>query len=61
MLCGECLAVGFVIITGSIYKGDFLHKSEYFKDNMRSLLILSGTELIAAVILNADRLNTSGY
>jgi O-antigen/teichoic acid export membrane protein len=33
-----------------------LHKSEYFKDNMRSLLILSGTELIAAVILNADRL-----
>ena len=56
MLCGECLAVGFVIITGSIYKGDLFHKSEYFKDNMRSLLILSGTELIAAVILNADRL-----
>lgn len=56
MLCGECLAVGFVIVTGSIYKGNLFKRSEYFKDNMRSLLILSGTELIAAVILNADRL-----
>ena len=56
MLCGECLAVGFVIVTGSIYKGDLFKRSEYFKENMRSLIILSGTELIAAVILNADRL-----
>ncbi len=56
MLCGECLAVGFVVVTGSIYKGNLFKRSEYFKDNMRSLLILSGTELIAAVILNADRL-----
>lgn len=56
MLCGECLAVGFVIVTGSIYKGELFKRSEYFKENMRSLIILSGTELIAAVILNADRL-----
>ncbi len=56
MLCGECLAVGFVMATGGIYRGQLFKKSKYFKDNMRSLLILSGTELIAAVILNADRL-----
>ena len=42
--------------TGGIYRGQLFKKSKYFKDNMRSLLILSGTELIAAVILNADRL-----
>lgn len=56
MLCGECLAVGYVLAAGGIYRGELFKKSEYFKDNMRSLMLLSGTELIAAVILNADRL-----
>lgn len=56
MLCGECLAVGYVMAQGGIYRGELFKKSEYFRDNMRSLMLLSGTELIAAVILNADRL-----
>lgn len=41
---------------GGIYKGKKFKRSEFFKENMRSLMLLSGTELIAAVILNADRL-----
>ncbi|HAS05575.1 MULTISPECIES: lipopolysaccharide biosynthesis protein [Clostridia] len=56
MLCGECLAVFFVMAVGGIYKGKKFKRSEFFKENMRSLMLLSGTELIAAVILNADRL-----
>lgn len=56
MLIGEALAVGFVFLRGSLYKGAFIKKSDYFKDNMKSVVILSLTELIASVILNADRL-----
>lgn len=56
MLIGECMAVLYVVFTGSIYKGAVFKRTEHFAANMKSVLILSGTELIAAVILNADRI-----
>ena len=56
MLIGEAMAVGFVVIKGSLYRKPVFKKSDYYKGNMKSLIILSLTELIAAVILNADRL-----
>ena len=56
MLIGETLAVAYVVLTGSVFKRPLLKKSEYIKDNFKSFMILSGTELIATLILNADRL-----
>lgn len=56
MLLGEAAAVGFVFLKGSLYKNPAFKRSSYFKDNMKSVVILSFTELIASVILNADRL-----
>lgn len=56
MLLGEALAVLYVIFSGKIFSRPWLRRSEYFKENLKSLLLLSGTELIAALVLNSDRL-----
>lgn len=56
MLMGETLAVGYVVITGSVFKRPLFKPSEFIKENFKSFMILSGTELIATLILNADRL-----
>lgn len=56
MILGEGLAVAYVVCVGRIFKGALFKTSEYFKDNMKSIILLSGTELIATLILNADRL-----
>lgn len=56
MILGEGLAVGFVVVTGGIYKRPLLKKSEYFGVNMKSIMIMSGTDLIAALVLNSDRI-----
>jgi O-antigen/teichoic acid export membrane protein len=56
MLIGEAAAVLFVFFRGTLYEKPYFAKSDYFKDNMKSVIILSLTEFIAAVILNADRL-----
>jgi O-antigen/teichoic acid export membrane protein len=56
MLIGEAAAVLFVFFKGTLYEKPYFAKSDYFKDNMKSVIILSLTEFIAAVILNADRL-----
>jgi O-antigen/teichoic acid export membrane protein len=56
MLIGEVAAVLFVFFKGALYEKPYFEKSDYFKDNMKSVIILSLTEFIAAVILNADRL-----
>jgi O-antigen/teichoic acid export membrane protein len=56
MLIGEAAAVLFVFFKGTLYEKPYFAKSQYFKDNMKSVIILSLTEFIASVILNADRL-----
>lgn len=56
MLIGELLAVGYVIWRGDIFSRPVFGRSQYFNRNLKSMLILSGTELIAALVLNADRL-----
>lgn len=61
MLVGEMLAVGYVIITGSIFRKPFLKPSENFKNNFVSFALLSGTELIATLILNADRIMLQAF
>lgn len=61
MLVGEMLAVGYVIITGSIFRKPFLKPSKNFKTNFVSFALLSGTELIATLILNADRIMLQAF
>lgn len=56
MLLGELLAVLYVVFRGKLFSRPLFSKSEYFRDNLKSMVILSGTELIATLILNADRL-----
>ena len=56
MLFGEVLAVGYVIYKGSIFKRPLFKKTECFRNNIRSMILMSVTELILALILNADRL-----
>ncbi len=56
MLAGEALAVAYVIWKGNIFSRPLFEQSPYFKANMKSVVLLSATELIAALVLNADRL-----
>lgn len=56
MLLGESAAVVFVIIIGGIFRRPLLEKSENFGINMKSAVIMSGTHLIGALVLNSDRI-----
>lgn len=56
MILGEGAAVAFVIIAGGIFKRPLFAKSEHFGTNMKSMMIMSGTDLIAALVLNSDRI-----
>ncbi len=56
MLLGEMISVAYVFAVGKIFRPPYLKKSEYFKDNIKSVMLLSGTNLISALILNVDRL-----
>lgn len=56
MILGEGLAVGFVAVTGGIFKRPLFAKSDYFGRNMKSIMIMSGTDLIGALVLNSDRI-----
>lgn len=55
MIVGETAAVCFVIIKGNIFTRPVFERSECVQDNLKTFLMLSGTELIAVLILNADR------
>ncbi|MCD7827507.1 MAG: hypothetical protein LUG85_03090 [Clostridiales bacterium] len=57
IIVGELAAVIFVAINGSIFKGkNLLKPSENFKGNIKSVSILSGTNIISAVAQNADKI-----
>ncbi|MBE5953127.1 MAG: hypothetical protein E7257_03085 [Lachnospiraceae bacterium] len=56
MLLGEIISVVYVLAVGKIFRGSYVQKSEDFKENMKSVVLLSGTNLISALILNVDRL-----
>lgn len=55
-ILGESLSILYVKFRGSIFKKPYFKRSEYFKANIISMLVLSGTELIGALILHADRI-----
>ncbi len=60
MLLGEGLAVLFVVVKGHIFKGGLFLKSCDFNLNLKSFMVLSGTEIIATLVLNSDRLMLKG-
>lgn len=61
ILMGEVLAVGYVIFRGHIFSPPYFSKSDLFMTNIKSMLMLSGADLIAAIVLNADRLLLQGF
>lgn len=56
ILPGELFAVMYVAFSGNIFKRPFLQRSEHFKENIHSMITLSGANFISALILNADRI-----
>lgn len=57
ILLGELLAVAFVTLTGSVFKGrDVLRASPFFRENMKTVAFLLGSNFINALVLQADKL-----
>ncbi len=57
IIFGEVLAVGFVALTGGIFKGkNALRFSPEAKENLKTTLFLLGTNLINALALQADKI-----
>ena len=57
VIAGETLAVGFVAVTGGIFKGkDALRLSPEAKANFKTTMFLLATNLINALALQADKL-----
>lgn len=56
MIIGETLAVIYTAVRGRLYTRPLLKKSEFFKDDLKSFSILSGSYLADTLIQNADRL-----
>ncbi|MCR5101146.1 MAG: hypothetical protein K6B41_07300 [Butyrivibrio sp.] len=53
---GELFAVIFVYFTGNMLRKPYLVVSDSYKENMRSVWVLSVSNLVAAIILNSDRI-----
>ncbi len=58
---GEVFALVFVAWRGTIYRKPFLRRSNDFKENERSMLILSATNLIGSVALQSDKLILNAF
>ncbi len=57
IIMGELAALIFVIFNGNIFRGkNLLKRSENFNSNMKSVGILSATNIISAVAQNADKI-----
>lgn len=56
ILSGELLAFIFVFSSGKIFRGEPFKKSPYFKENIKSMTVLSSTNIISAVAQNSDRI-----
>lgn len=57
VLPGELACLVLVTVRGGIFRGPgILSPSPYFAENLRSILLLSGTNLINALVLHSDKL-----
>lgn len=56
ILTGELLAFIYVFFSGKIFRGEPFKKSEYFSENIKSMTVLSSTNIISAVAQNTDRI-----
>ncbi len=56
ILLGEAFAVLFTALVEKIYRPPFLLTSADYKANLRAFLMLTGANLVSAVVLHADRI-----
>ena len=56
ILLGEVFGIVFTVITGTIFRAPFFNLSGCFKENMASAWFISGSNLVAALILHSDRI-----
>ena len=56
LIMGELFALLFVLFFGKIFRSPVLKKSEFYADSMKSMWILTGANIIPAIVLNADRI-----
>ncbi len=57
VIAGEAACFIYVTLKGGIFSGKGLFKpSEYFAENIRSMVILSATNLISALVLHSDKI-----
>lgn len=56
LILGESVATIFLLFKGQIYKRPLFKRSEWFKENILSMLTLSGAYLVANLVLNSDRI-----
>lgn len=55
-LAGELFAFLYLLFSGKIYRSSTLKPSENFSGSLKSMLLLSGNNLISALTQNADRI-----
>lgn len=56
ILLGEIAAVFYVVWRGFIFKKPFFQKTRHFTENVKAMSLLSASNFIVSVILNADKL-----
>ncbi|MCR4902283.1 MAG: hypothetical protein K6A23_05450, partial [Butyrivibrio sp.] len=55
ILAGEILAVVYVFFNGKILRKPFFEHSDSYNENIKSAFMLSGSNLVANIVLNSDR------
>lgn len=57
-ILGEGMAFVFIILFGTLFKKDAFKRTEFFSENIKSMLVLSFSYLVPALVLNSDRIIT---
>lgn len=53
---GEIFGIIYTVIRGRIFRAPFLKTSDSFAENLKSAWVISASNLLAALILNSDRI-----
>lgn len=56
LFAGEFLGIIYTFIRGSIFRSPYTQLSESFKENLKSFVFISASNLLAALILHSDRI-----
>ncbi|MBQ2802871.1 MAG: hypothetical protein IJF07_03125 [Lachnospiraceae bacterium] len=56
LILAEVLPVIYVVVKFDVLQRNMFRPTKYFRKNIKSVLLLSGTEMIGALVLHADRI-----